>query len=294
MKRLFVGLALAIVVAGAAIAMVRVARAVRPDTPQGAVGVNPPSGEWGTERAAVAMALRLNGLSAEPDVIIMSPGEPVIAEVQFRHGDRHAKQPILLQPPSGSWAGRVKILVSGAGGRVESWPFAVAGKPSPGGLALQPATVTTLVLRMEKAASAAIAPGRYSIFARLDLSDGSGLRGIVETPPASAEVVAPSSPPAGAALGQRQLLRVRDALLHGDVAAAESAAVEMLRADPRRPEAYLCFALVYEARSQRSRAILSAEMAIARATGEGALSGAPVEYYELLRRLENLPVAAGL
>jgi len=48
----------------------------------------------------------------------------------------------------------------------------------------------------------------------------------------------------GAALGRRQLLRVRDALLSGDLARAETAATEMERTDPGRTEGFIGMALV--------------------------------------------------
>jgi hypothetical protein len=115
----------------------------------------------------------------------------------------------------------------------------------------------------------------------------------------------------GAALGRRQLLRVQDALLRGDVPGAGASALEMVLAEPHRPEGFVALALVQEARGQRSRAILSAEIAISRALDGGETDPAggtpaprkkvaprqpkpvPVEYHELLRRLERHPSEPG-
>ena len=294
MKRLFPGLALVVVIAAAT----------------AATSPSPPAEPTAPFAAAPAIALRLNGRSPGAEAFELTPGEPVIVEVQLRHTDWNAKEPIRLEPSSGSWAGRVKIVVTAADGRIAAWPFAVTGKPSAGGLSLQPATVTTLVLCLDQAARTAVAPGSYQMSARLDLGDGRGFRGTVDSEPANVNVVAAPTALVGAALGRRQLLRVRDALLHGDVAGAEAAAKEMLRAEPRRPEGFLGLALVHEARGERSRAILAAEMAISCAMGGDELAEpkqpeaaappppapkpppkpVPVEYYELLDRLERLPL----
>lgn len=295
MKRLFPGLALVVVIAAAA-----------------ATSSSPPAETGAPDAAAPVIALRLNGRSPGAEAFELTPGEPVIVEVQLRHTDRNAKEPLRLDPPSGSWAGRVKIVVTAADGRIAAWPFAVTGKPSAGGLLLQPATVTTLVLCLNQLGRMAVAPGSYQMSARLDLGDGRGFRGTVDSDPANVNVVAAPTAPVGAALGRRQLLRVRDALLHGDVSGAETAATEMLRAELRRPEGLIGMALVHEARGERSRAILAAEMAISRAMGGEELvepgrkdaaaappppqtgpkpppKPVPVEYYELLDRLERLP-----
>lgn len=295
MKRFFPGLALVVVIAATA-----------------ATSPSPPAEPTAPSAAAPGIALRLNGRSPGAEAFELTSGEPVIVEVQLRHTDRNAKEPMRLEPATGSWAGRVKIVVTAADGRIAAWPFAVTGKPSAGGLSLQPATVTTLVLCLDQPGRTAVALGSYQMSARLDLGDGRGFRGTVDSEPANVNVVAAAPTPVGAVLGRRQLLRVRDALLHGDVAGAEAAAMEMLRAEPRRPEGFIGLALVHEARGERSRAILVAEMAISRAMGGDELAEperkdaaaappppqtgpkpppkpVPVEYYELLDRLERLP-----
>jgi len=315
MKRLFVGLAFVIVLAALAVGVLMIRRAPSPERSGDPAATNQPRpGEAAVSPGAPAIALRLNGLAPGTQPFVLTRGEPVLVEVQLRHPNRRAKEPIRLEPPSGSWAERARIVVSDPGGAAVAWPFVMTGKPSAGGLALQPAAVTTLVLRMDQAAQAAISPGSYKMVARLDLGDGRGFRGTVDSEAANVNVVAASAAPVGAPLGRRQLLRVRDALLRGDVAGAETAAAEMQRAEPRRPEGFIGMALVHEARGQRSRAILSTEIAISRILdGGGPEPGAaddkpqpqqppgqkrppkpvPVEYYELLRRLENLPPGAG-
>jgi len=287
MKKLFAGLAL--VVLGAAFVV-----AAQPGAPE--------------------ISLRINGLAAGTEPFVLTAGEPVLVEIQLRHPDRRGKEPIRLEPLVGGWAERVKIVVTDGRGAASAWRFVVAGKPSAGGLALQPATVTTLVLRMDQDARVAVVPGSYRMIARLDLGDGRGFRGTVDSEMASVNVVAASTAPVGAVLGRRQLLRVRDALLRGDMPGADTAAGDMLRAEPRRPEGFIAMALVQEARGERSRAILSVNIAISRARGgeeeglaqEGRMTApqqptgpkhplkpVPVEYYELLRRLEDLPSGPG-
>src|ERR1035437_8041201 len=167
--------------------------------------------------AAPIVTLRINGHAAAPAPSDLWRGEPVIAEVVLRQSDRAAQEPISLDPPGSGWATRVKIAVTDAGGATATWPFVVAGNPSGGALALRPDAVTTLVLRLDALASAAFAPGRYHLAARLDLVDGRGWRGVVESEPVDVELVAPPAAPTGAALGQRQLFRVRDALLANDI-----------------------------------------------------------------------------
>jgi len=299
-KRLFAGLALVVVAA-----LITLTIVIIRDTP--AAG----SGDAAAAQAGVPeISLRLNGFAPGTKPFVLTQGEPLLVEFQLRHPDRHAKEPILLEPPTGSWAERAKILVTDGRGTPSAWRFVVTGKPSPGGLALQPAAVSTLVLRMEEGARAAIIPGSYRLIARLDLEDSRGFRGTVDSEAASVNVVAAPASPVGMALGRRQLLRVRDALLRGDVAAAEVAATEMQRAEPRRPEGFIGMALVEEAKGQRSRAIQSVELAISRVSGgdpdEVARGGSkanpggriepkqppkavPVEYFELLRRIERLP-----
>ncbi len=316
MKRLFVALALVVVLAAAAVAVLKIRAGASPGGPgDTAVGVRQQgSGGAAPQAGAPLIALRLNGLAPGPEPFMLTPGEPVLVEVQLRHPDRRAKDPIRLEPPTGSWAERAEVIVTDGRGAVSAWHFVVTGKPSAGGLALQPAAVTTLVLRMDQDARAAVVPGSYKMLARLDLSDGRGFRGTVDSEAANISVVAASTTPVGRALGRRQLIRVRDALLRGDVPAADIAATEMQRAEPRRPEGFIAMALVHEAKGERSRAILSVDMAISRAMGgdvdEPAREGGkttpqpqaqpkqppkqiPVEYYDLLRRLENLPPEPG-
>ncbi len=297
MKRLFAGLALVVVAALTTLTIVIIR-----DTP--AAG----SGDAAAAQAGVPeISLRLNGFAPGTKPFVLTQGEPLLVEFQLRHPDRHAKETILLEPPTGSWAERAKILVTDGRGTPSAWRFVVTGKPSPGGLALKPAAVTTLVLRMDEQARAAIVPGSYKMIARLELADGRGFRGTVDSEAASVNVVAAPASPVGMALGRRQLLRVRDSLLSGDLARAESAATEMQRAAPRRPEGFIGMALVQEAKGERSGALLSVDLAISRAIGgdveEAAQQNkgvsrpergkppkmAPVEYYELLRRIERLP-----
>ena len=302
MKRLFAGLALVVVAA-----LITLTILITRDTP--AAG----SGDAAAAQAAVPeSSLRLNGFAPGTKPFVLTLGEPVLIEFQLRHPDRQAKQPIRLEPPTGSWAERAKIVVTDGRGTASTWRFSVTGKPSPSGLALQPAAVTTLVLRMGEEDRGAVVPGSYQMIARLDLHDGRGFRGTINSEPANIDVVSPPAVLVGAALGRRQLLRVRDALLSGDLARAETAATEMQRAEPTRPEGFIGMALVSEARGERSRALQSVELAISRVLGPDAdkLAQAddkakpgrrmgpkqpprpvPVEYYELLRRIESLPPA---
>jgi len=311
MRRLFAGLALVVLLAALAVAVLKIRRPASlerlGDT---ATTRQQRPGEIAVQAGAPEIALRVNGLAPGTEPFVLMAGEPVLVEVQLWHPDRRAKEPIRLEPPTGSWAERVKIVVTDGRGTASAWRFVITGKPSGGGLGLQPAAVTTLVLRMDQDARATVVPGSYKMFARLDLGDGRGFRGTVDSEAANVNVVAASGAPVGASLGRRQLIRVRDALLRGDVPGAEAAATEMQRADPRRPEGFIAMALVQEARGERSRAILSVNIAISRAMGgeEEELSPddtktkpqqstlpkqppkpVPVEYYELLRRLERLP-----
>jgi hypothetical protein len=250
--------------------------------------------------AAPIVTLRINGHAAAPAPLELWRGEPVIAEVVLRHSDHTAPEPISLDPPGGGWATRVKIAVTDASGVTASWPFVVAGKPSSGALALQPDAVTTLVLRLDSTASAPFAPGRYHLAARLDLADGRGWRGGVESEPVDVEVVEVTAAPTGAALGQRQLFRVRDALLANDIPRAEAAANEMLRADYQRSEGFVAKALVSEAKGERQLALVYIDLAMARAAGVVGVAPAPgaeapapkpvpLEYYDLRRRFEMMP-----
>ena len=74
--------------------------------------------------------------------------------------------------------------------------------------------VTTLLLRLDSSAATAPAPGLYKLTARLELADGRGWRGVVESEAIEIEVVAAAAnAETGESLGRRQLFRVRDALL---------------------------------------------------------------------------------
>ncbi|HUU06777.1 MAG TPA: hypothetical protein VMZ49_12975 [Patescibacteria group bacterium] len=314
MKRLLVIIALAAVIAAVAFTVFRSKPAPGPARASDTEAV-PPRASVANEVSAAAVpliALRINGLAAGPGGFVLEQGEPVIAEVQLRHPDRRDGEVIRLEPPSGSWAGRVRIRVTGADGRAAAWLFSITGKPSSGGLGLKPGCLTTLVLRLEPEARAAMAQGAYRVSARLDLEDGLGFRGAIETPALDVVVVMRSREPLWVVLGKRQLLRVRDALLGGDVAGAEAAAREMQRLGPQRPEGFIGMALVHEARGERGPAILAAETALSRTkagdSGEtepmdgsvqqsrsdpqGPLKEAPLEYYELLDRLRRMPQGA--
>lgn len=296
MKRIVAAFVVVVVAAALAASLLRSRDA---PSPQGghAAAANPQHrfDETVQQPAAPEVTLRLNGVSRRADPLVLTAGEPVLAEVQLRHPDPLAKESIRLEPSSGSWAGRVKIVVTNAKGASAPWRFAITGKPSTGGLALQPGAVTTLVLRVEPDARTSIAPGRYTLAARLDLMDGRGFRGTADSEAVDVNVITPLAPTVGAEFGRRQLLRVRDALLGGDMSAAETAATEMQRAEPRRPEGFVGMALVQEARGELNAAVLSAELAISRAMGDSGEKStelnsvarlAPLEYYELLDRLE--------
>ncbi len=246
--------------------------------------------------------LRINGRALALVPLPLWRGEPVIAEVVLRHPDRAAKEPLLLDPPGGGWSTRVKVTVTDASGAAAPWPFVVVGRPSDGALALRPGAVTTLVLRVESPATPGLSLGRHRLVARLEFADGRGWRGVVESEAVEVERVEPPAAPTGAALGRRQLLRARDALLAGDLPRAEAAAKEMVQADPARSEGFVARALVSEARGEARPALLAIDMAIARAAGAPGAEPAPgapapkpkpvpFEYYDLRRRFEALLAA---
>ena len=246
------------------------------------------------------LVLRINGRFAQAAPLPLWQGEPVIAEVVLRNPGPAGAAPIILAPPAGSWAARVAVTARDDAGVSAQWSFSPVGQPSAGALALEPAAVTTLLLRLEPAASASAAPGRRSLVARLDLADGTGWRGVAESEPVAAEVVAPPASPAGETLAQQQLLRVRAALLAHDFAGAQAAANTLLAADRARPEGYVALALLHEARGERQLALVNLDAAMARAAGlpdEAPAAGTaepkpiPFEYYDLRRRIEALPDA---
>jgi hypothetical protein len=168
----------------------------------------------------------------------------------------------------------VKVLVTDSASNGATWPFIVTGKPSGGALALQPNAITTLVLRMTPAASEALTKGNYSIVSKLELADGKGWRGTIASEPIAVQVVEPPASPKDAALGRRQLLRVYDALLAGELDRAEAAIKEMLGADAARPEGFVAMALIAEAKGERDLALSAIDQAIARAA---APAGPPLE-----------------
>ena len=249
---------------------------------------------------APELVLRINGRFAQAAPVPLWQGEPVIAEVLLRNRGPADGPAIGLAPPAGSWAARVTVTARDRTGVSTVWAFAVVGRTSAGALALQPRAVTTLLLRLDPAASATIAPGRQDLTARLDLADGTGWRGVADSEPVAIEIVAPPALPEGEALVHQQLLRVRAALLAHDFAAAEAAANVLLAADRMRPEGFLALALLHEARGERLLALDNLDAAVARATGlpqDGPAPGAaapkpqpiPLEYYDLRQRIEALP-----
>lgn len=213
---------------------------------------------------APELTLRINGHFPTRKPFELSVGEPVIAEVTLQHPDRNAANPLALDPPTGNWSDRVTLRVTDAQGAVLPWRFSVTGKPSAGALALQPNARTTLVLRMERADSAALVPGDYRITALLNLADGRAWQGTAKSLYCPVRVVVPPAQPDAEQLGRRQLLRVRDALLTGETAQAETAAKEMLHAAPQRPEGFAALALVQEAAGQLKFALISVNIAISR------------------------------
>jgi hypothetical protein len=311
MKRLLVIIAMAAVITAVVFTVLKSRPAPGPartnDTE--AVLLQVPVADKVPAAAVPLIALRINGLAAVPGGFVLEQGEPVIAEVQLRHPSRLGGEAIRLEPPSGSWAGRVRIMVGGADGSAAAWLFSITGKPSSGGLDLKPGCQTTLVLRLQREARAAMVQGPYRVSARLDLDDGRGFRGTIETPALDAVVVMRSREPLWVVLGKRQLLRVRDALFGNDMAGAEAAAREMQRLGPQRPEGFIGMALVHEARGERGPAILAVETAISRAKADETREPEPVdgsvqplrsdpqrpphevpfEFYDLLDRLERMP-----
>jgi hypothetical protein len=260
----------------------------------------------GTEDAGPELALRINGHGGTEKALELWRGEPVLVEVVLRQAERGGKA-IVLEPPTGSWATRVKAVVTDGAGADARWAFVVAGKASAAGLALQPDAVSTLVLRMEAKDSAGLVAGKYRMLAKLELADGKGWRGIGQSEAVDVEVMDGPADPKGELLGRRQLLRVSDALLAGDVPRAEGAMRDMLRADSGRPEGFVAMALLAEAKGRRGLALAAIDMAMTRAVQGDvkpptkpakAVTGipprpVPLEYYDLRQRFEAMPQGAG-
>ncbi len=253
-----------------------------------------------TEPVSPDVGLRINGHASAPAPLPLSRGEPVIAEVALRTSSRDSAQPVTLEPPVGGWVTSIKLIVTNASGGLERWPFVVVGKPSGGALTLQPDRVTTLVLRIEPTNTAAFVPGIYQVVARLDLADGRSWRGVTESEAIDVAVSLPPVAPTDADLASRKLFRVRDALLAGELERAQSASDEMMKANFRRPEGPMAMALVYEAKGDRRKAMVYVDVAIACVSGsaermltkdavETPLKPIPSEYFDLRRRIEQMP-----
>jgi hypothetical protein len=252
------------------------------------------------EPVAPDVVLRINGHAEASIPLPLWRGEPVIAEVVLRLSDRDSAQPLTLDPPGGGWATCIKLIVTNASGGSETWPFVMTGKPSSSALTLQPDRISTLVLRIEPTNTAALVPGIYHVIARLDLANGRSWRGVTES---EAVDVAISPAPVsliGPDLAKRQLFRVRDALLAGDLGRAQSTADEMLHADFRQPEGPMAMALVYEVKGDRRKALIYIDVAINCVSGSAdsvltenavktPLKPIPSEYFDLRRRIEQMP-----
>jgi len=156
--------------------------------------------------------------------------------------------------------------------------------------------VTTLVLRLDDPKPTA---GKYQVIARLNLIDGRGWRGLADSESIDLAVTDPTGAPAGMELGQRQILRVRDALLAGEIPRDKAAADEMVHAEFRRPEGFVATALVFAAEGKRRLALLSIDRAIAlgsglsrkeapAAAGNVVRKPVPFEYYDIRRRFEHM------
>jgi len=241
--------------------------------------------------------LRVNGRAAGTAPAMLWQGEPIIAEVVLRHGERNSEEPLMLDPPDTSWATRISLSVTDQSGATATWPFKVVGKPSTGALTLLPRTITTLVMRFDGSKPVA---GKYRVLARLNLVDGRGWRGVADSEPVELEIAEPSSSLNGTELGQRVLLRVRDALLAGEIPRARAEAEAMVRAGFSRPDGFVATALVFAAEGKRGLALLSIDRAITLASGvsgeEASATAVPIapkpvpfEYYDLRRRFEHMP-----
>lgn len=244
------------------------------------------------------LSLRINGHAAAATPLILWQGEPIQAEVGLRQGGSPGAGPLILDPPAGGWFTRITVGATSPA-QSEPWPLVVVGQPSKGALALQPKSMTKLVLRLNPAAAAEVPNGPYELVARLNLADGRGWRGAVTSDPFLVEVREAPAVLAGRDLGQRQLGRVRDALMMGDSPAAKAATAELMNADFHRPEGFVATALVFAAEGKRRLALLSIDRAIALASGvvgpELPASAAitvsksiPFEYYDLRRRIEQM------
>ena len=214
--------------------------------------------------SAPQLTLRVNDHAPTRKPFALVQGEPVLAEITLEHPDRHAATPLTLDPAAGHWPERVTVDVTDAQGKTVTWPFVLTGKLSPGPLALRPNHRTTLVLRLDASDSRQLAPGDYRLTARLSCADGRGWRGSGLSLYCPVKVVLPLPPGDPAQLGRRQMLRVRDALLRGDLAGGEQEANAMLRAAPQSPEGYAALALVLEAKGEIKRALAALNVAIAR------------------------------
>jgi hypothetical protein len=216
------------------------------------------------EPSGPELGLRINGSGGTGEPTELFRGEPIILEVVLRHPVRGAKEPIVLQPPAGNWASRVQVEVTDDTGKAVPWTFIVTGKTSVGGLSLQPDALTTLVMRMDLKDSHALVPGKYQVEAKLNLPDGTAWRGTLLSEPVRVELVNAPAEFKGKLLGRRQELRVRDAILAGEMPRAEEAMRDMLRVDPDRPEGFVAMAMIAEAKGERGPALLAIDMAITR------------------------------
>lgn len=197
----------------------------------------------------------------------IEPGWPLMADVEVHNA---ADQELVLAPVGATWVAALGFAVTDGSGTPSTWSFAPATDPPSTALRLPARSVVRFTMVRGGNSTESLAPGTYVVVAQLEVRDGEGWRGKVESLPM--EIVVHDAGSSGEdALRGDAITRARIAAAarrHGDAITALKAFLAMT---PDDVGVLRLVAELYEASGNDLRAYVYAARALA------VLDQAPVE-----------------
>jgi hypothetical protein len=184
-------------------------------------------------------------------------GWPLIVKVMVMHSQRFQLSPkpadLVVEPASGAWYDAVSFS--------QNWTLKLAQTPDTSALVLPSRSIYEAIWQMSGDDTAALPPGKFTLTAHLEVKDGGGWTGAVDSPPVVVNII---DEPASLTTDQqaaRALLKARYAVNQEDFNSAGLTVDALLADQPSNPQALAMRALLWEQAGDLTAAALAAAAA---------------------------------
>lgn len=190
-------------------------------------------------------------------------GWPLIVRVSVLHSQRFQLTPkpddLTIAPAASAWYDALSFKVAGVDA---GWPLALAQRPDNPALALPSRSVFQALWQMSGDDTAALKAGTYRITAHLEVADGDGWKGAVDSAPIVVNVIDEPDSLSPDQRSYKALLQARYAINQGDFGAASLIADALLAGQPGDPSLLELRALLYEQAGDLLNAAAAATAAV--------------------------------